>query len=389
MTMGIVCLFGWLVSQHPHQQLGYIADRSKDWRLTTIYVLPHTRQSWETITSVSARHIILTPTPPAGGGRPQRKSNPGPPHQESHALPTELSRSQQRGWHRHSMKQVWQKCSKRHRRPMKQVWQKCSKRHRRPMKQVWQKCSKRHRRPMKQVWQECSNRHRRPMKQVWQKCSKRHRRPMKQVWQKCSKRHRSPWSKSGRNAQRDADAPWSKSGRNAQSDKGRRDMKGHYWWCFKTWQITWWTVTSHWQWNCQHKNSILTPALTFSYCSTGELINSWPKPKLSSDVLYVIGDTECYGGTTAEGTTVAKTNSDVLYVIVDTESVTQTKAIFRCSLCDWRLWKSDSNQSYIQMFFMWLEILKVWPKPKLYSDVLYVIGDCECFGGGCEHYSRG
>ena len=39
------------------------------------------------MTSVSAGHIILTPTQPVGGGRPQRESNPGPPHQESRALP--------------------------------------------------------------------------------------------------------------------------------------------------------------------------------------------------------------------------------------------------------------------------------------------------------------
>ena len=50
------------------------------------------RQSWETMTSVSAGHIILTPTQPVGSGRPQRESNPGPPHQESRALPTELPR---------------------------------------------------------------------------------------------------------------------------------------------------------------------------------------------------------------------------------------------------------------------------------------------------------
>ena len=42
------------------------------------------------MTSVSAGHIIviLTPTQPVGSGRPQRESNPGPPHQESRALPT-------------------------------------------------------------------------------------------------------------------------------------------------------------------------------------------------------------------------------------------------------------------------------------------------------------
>ena len=50
------------------------------------------RQSWETMTFISAGHIILTPTQPVGSGRPQRGSNPGPPDQESRALPTELPR---------------------------------------------------------------------------------------------------------------------------------------------------------------------------------------------------------------------------------------------------------------------------------------------------------
>ena len=45
------------------------------------------RQSWETMTSVSAGHIILTPTQPVGSGRPQRESD-----QELRALPTELPR---------------------------------------------------------------------------------------------------------------------------------------------------------------------------------------------------------------------------------------------------------------------------------------------------------
>ena len=42
------------------------------------------------MTSVSADHIILTPTQPVASERPQRESNPGPPHQESLALATEL-----------------------------------------------------------------------------------------------------------------------------------------------------------------------------------------------------------------------------------------------------------------------------------------------------------
>ena len=42
------------------------------------------------MTSVSAGYIILTPIQPVGSGRPQQESNPGPPHQELRALPTEL-----------------------------------------------------------------------------------------------------------------------------------------------------------------------------------------------------------------------------------------------------------------------------------------------------------
>ena len=44
------------------------------------------------MTSVSASHIILTPTQPVGCGWPQRESNTGPPLQESRAIPTELLR---------------------------------------------------------------------------------------------------------------------------------------------------------------------------------------------------------------------------------------------------------------------------------------------------------
>ena len=44
------------------------------------------------MTSVSAGQIILTPTQPVGSWRPQRESDPGPPHKESRALPTELPR---------------------------------------------------------------------------------------------------------------------------------------------------------------------------------------------------------------------------------------------------------------------------------------------------------
>ena len=62
----------------------------------TILRAAYMRQSWETMTSVSADHIILTPTQPVGSGRPRRESNPGPPHQESRALSTELPRPARR-----------------------------------------------------------------------------------------------------------------------------------------------------------------------------------------------------------------------------------------------------------------------------------------------------
>ena len=83
------CLFVWLV--------GFLTSSSttslyRGWntRLASdnfTCVLPHTRQSGETMTSVSAGHIIRTPTQPVRSGRPQRGSNPGSPHQESRPPP--------------------------------------------------------------------------------------------------------------------------------------------------------------------------------------------------------------------------------------------------------------------------------------------------------------
>ena len=80
-----VCLFGFLTSSSTTRLYRGRAQGQSVWQF---YVLPHTRQSWETMTSASAGHIILTPTQTVGSGRPQR----GPPHQESRALPTELPR---------------------------------------------------------------------------------------------------------------------------------------------------------------------------------------------------------------------------------------------------------------------------------------------------------
>ena len=83
------CLFGFSTSLSTTRLYRGRAPRQSVWQFS---VLPHMRQSWETMTSVSAGHIILTLTQPVGSGWPQRESNPGPPHQESCALPTELLR---------------------------------------------------------------------------------------------------------------------------------------------------------------------------------------------------------------------------------------------------------------------------------------------------------
>ena len=84
----LASLVGWLVGFLTSSSTTSLyrgrAPRQSVWQFN---MLPHMRQSWETMTSVSAGHIILTPTQPVGSGRPQRESNPGPPHQESRALP--------------------------------------------------------------------------------------------------------------------------------------------------------------------------------------------------------------------------------------------------------------------------------------------------------------
>ena len=85
----VFCLVGFLTSSSTTRLYRRLVPRQS---VGQFYVLSHMRQSWETMTSVSAGHIILTPTQPVGSGRPQRESNPGPPHQESHTLLTELPR---------------------------------------------------------------------------------------------------------------------------------------------------------------------------------------------------------------------------------------------------------------------------------------------------------
>ena len=66
-----VCLVGWLVFLTSPSATRLCRGRVLRLTSDNFYVLPHTRQSGETMTSVSAGHIILTPTQPVGSGRPQ------------------------------------------------------------------------------------------------------------------------------------------------------------------------------------------------------------------------------------------------------------------------------------------------------------------------------
>ena len=67
--MPMIWLVGFLTSSSTTRLYRGRAPRQSVWQF---YVLPHRRQSWETMTSVSAGHIILTPTQPVGSGRPLR-----------------------------------------------------------------------------------------------------------------------------------------------------------------------------------------------------------------------------------------------------------------------------------------------------------------------------
>ena len=60
-----VCLVGFLTSSSTTRLYRGRAPRQS---VLQFYVLPHMRQSWETMTSVSAGHIILTPTQPVRSG---------------------------------------------------------------------------------------------------------------------------------------------------------------------------------------------------------------------------------------------------------------------------------------------------------------------------------
>ena len=85
-----VCLVGWFLNVLVNY---YVISRTdpKTERLTILRAVTHETELGGMV-SVSAGHIILTPTQPVGSGRPQGESNPVPPHQESRALLTELPR---------------------------------------------------------------------------------------------------------------------------------------------------------------------------------------------------------------------------------------------------------------------------------------------------------
>ena len=79
-----VCLCWFLNVLISNEAISRTGPETDAWQF---YLLPHTRHSWETMTSFSAGHIRLTPTQPVGSGWSQRGSNPRPPHRESRALP--------------------------------------------------------------------------------------------------------------------------------------------------------------------------------------------------------------------------------------------------------------------------------------------------------------
>ena len=75
-------LYVCLVSSRPRQLLGYIADEPQN-RASDNFTCCHTWDRAGRPWLLSQPVTLLTPTQPVGSERPQRESNPGPPHQES------------------------------------------------------------------------------------------------------------------------------------------------------------------------------------------------------------------------------------------------------------------------------------------------------------------
>ena len=85
-SRSVICLFVWLVSQRLRQLLGYIADGPHGRACAT-----HGTELGDNDFCLRRSHYTNT-DPTSRERRPQRESNPGPPHQELRALPTELPR---------------------------------------------------------------------------------------------------------------------------------------------------------------------------------------------------------------------------------------------------------------------------------------------------------
>ena len=86
-----VCLFAWLVFYALVKKIGYIADGSQECRLTILRTASHEAELPDHDFCLSRSHYSDT-DPTSRERRLQRWSNPGPPHQESRALPSELPR---------------------------------------------------------------------------------------------------------------------------------------------------------------------------------------------------------------------------------------------------------------------------------------------------------
>ena len=86
------CLFVWLVGWFLNVLVNYyVISRTgpKTERLTILRAATHETELGDHDFCLSRSHCPDT-DPPVGSGRPQRESNPGPPHQESRALQTQL-----------------------------------------------------------------------------------------------------------------------------------------------------------------------------------------------------------------------------------------------------------------------------------------------------------
>ena len=85
MQLGFVCSFDFLKSSSRGYH-GRPQDRASD-NFMCCHTWDRAGRPWLLSQLVT---LYCTPNKAIGSGRPQQESNPGPPHQESRALPTEL-----------------------------------------------------------------------------------------------------------------------------------------------------------------------------------------------------------------------------------------------------------------------------------------------------------